>query len=153
MPRSHDDRTLDPGPRAWGLGLAIVIALVAIGWAGAQDLDARAQAIAAKLRCPVCQNESVADSPAELAAQMRALIREKLAAGETGEQIVAYFVSKYGDWILLEPPRRGVLWIVWLAPALALLGGTAFVVSYLRRTVKVRYVEAVHRSENQRPRV
>ncbi len=122
-------------PRGLVVILVIAIALIA-GQAAAEDLDARAQAIAAKLRCPVCQNESVADSPAELAAQMRALIREKLAAGETEEQIVAYFVSKYGDWILLEPPRRGVLWFVWLAPALALLGGTAFVVSYLRRAVR-----------------
>lgn len=134
--------------RASGFGLraqlrsALVVAVVLhiiAGQAAAQDLDARAQAIAAKLRCPVCQNESVADSPAELAAQMRTLIREKLAAGESEDQIVAYFVSKYGDWILLEPPRRGVLWIVWVAPALALLGGTAFVVSYLRRAVGAQH--------------
>ncbi len=129
MPRSHDSRT-------WGLGLAFAIALVAAGIVSAQDLDARAQAIAATLRCPVCQNESVADSPAELAAQMRALIREKLAAGETGEQIVAYFVSKYGDWILLEPPRRGVLWIVWIAPAVALLVGLLVAATYVRSTVR-----------------
>src|SRR5439155_437257 len=83
------------------------------------DPEARAQAIAAQLRCPVCQNESVADSPSELAAQMRTLIRAKVAAGETDQQIVDYFVSKYGEWILLEPPRRGPLWIVWLAPSVA----------------------------------
>lgn len=118
--------------------MVVAIALVTGGLASAQDLDARAQAIAAKLRCPVCQNESVADSPAELAAQMRTVIREKLAAGESEDQIVAYFVSKYGDWILLEPPRRGVLWLVWLAPAGASLVGGYFALSYLRRMVKRR---------------
>jgi len=114
------------------------VATVLAGGTFAQDLEAQAAAIAAKLRCPVCQNESVADSPAELAAQMRALIRHKLAAGETADQIVAYFVSKYGEWILLEPPRRGVLWIVWLAPALAVLAGAAVAVSYLRRGLRAR---------------
>jgi len=112
--------------------IAAAIAVPAL----AKDLDARAYAIAAKLRCPVCQNESVADSPAELAGQMRMLIREKLAAGETDEQIVDYFVSKYGQWILLEPPRRGLLWVVWLAPTAALLAGGYLARSYLRRAVR-----------------
>ncbi len=100
------------------------------------DLDARAQAIAARLRCPVCQNESVADSPAELAAQMRAMIRDRLAAGESEEQIIAYFVDRYGQWILLEPPRRGILWVVWLTPAAAVLAGAALAAAYLRRAIK-----------------
>jgi len=113
--------------------LVITVLLLAAGPATAKDLDARAAAIAARLRCPVCQNESVADSPAELAAQMRMLIREKLAAGETDKQIVDYFVSKYGAWILLEPPRSGLLWSLWLAPALALLGGAYLAVTYFRR--------------------
>lgn len=121
----------------WPYAALVIAALLAVsGTASAQDLEARAQAIAAQLRCPVCQNESVADSPAELAAQMRALIREKLAAGESDDQIVAYFVSRYGEWILLEPPRRGVLWIVWGAPALALLAGVWLAVTFLRRMVK-----------------
>ncbi len=101
----------------------------------AQGLDAQAQAIAVRLRCPVCQNESVADSPAELAEQMRALIREKLAAGEPPDQIIAYFVSRYGEWILLEPPRRGLGWIVWTAPVVVLFLGGALAVRFLRRTV------------------
>lgn len=106
--------------------------------ASAQEVDVRAQRVASKLRCPVCQNESVADSQSELSAQMRTLIREKIAAGETEDQIIRYFVSRYGEWILLEPPRQGVLWFVWLAPAAALLGGAAVVIAYLRRTVRPR---------------
>ncbi len=113
---------------AWVLALTMT--------ASAQEVDPRVQRIASKLRCPVCQNESVADSPSELSAQMRTLIRDRLAAGETEEQILRYFVSRYGEWILLEPPRHGVLWIVWLAPTVALLGGAALVIAYLRRTVR-----------------
>lgn len=115
---------------AWALALTLS--------ASAQEVDVRAQRVASKLRCPVCQNESVADSQSELSAQMRTLIREKLAAGETEDQIIRYFVSRYGEWILLEPPRQGVLWFVWLAPAAALLGGAAGVIAYLRRTVRPR---------------
>ena len=107
-----------------------VLALTCV--AAAKDPDARAQAIAAQLRCPVCQNESVADSPSELAAQMRTLIGEKIAAGETDEQILDYFVSKYGEWILLEPPRRGLLWLVWVAPAVALSVGGYLALSYVK---------------------
>jgi cytochrome c-type biogenesis protein CcmH len=106
--------------------------------ASAQEVDSRVRLIASRLRCPVCQNESVADSQSELSAQMRTVIRDKLAAGETEDQIVGYFVSRYGEWILLEPPRQGVLWVVWLAPAVALLGGAAIVIAYLRRSVPRR---------------
>lgn len=118
------------------LVLAWVFALTLT--ASAQEIDVRAQRVASKLRCPVCQNESVADSQSELSAQMRTLIRSKLAAGETEDQIIGYFVSRYGEWILLEPPRQGVLWFVWLAPAAVLLGGAAVVIAYLRRTVRPR---------------
>ncbi len=98
-------------------------------------MEAQVQAIASRLRCPVCQNESVADSPAELAGQMRALIRQKLEVGETPEKIVGYFVSKYGDWILLEPPRKGLLWLVWIGPVAALVLGLLSAGAFLRRRV------------------
>ncbi len=116
--------------------LFLLFGLIFVASAGAQGIDAQAQAIAAHLRCPVCQNESVADSPAELASQMRALIREKLAAGDSPDQIVAYFVSRYGEWILLEPPRRGLGWFVWIAPLAVLILGGVLVARFLRRTVR-----------------
>jgi cytochrome c-type biogenesis protein CcmH len=105
---------------------------------GAQPaaLDKQVRAIASRLRCPVCQNESVADSPSELAGQMRALIRAKLEEGQPPEEIVAYFVSRYGQWILLDPPRKGVGWILWSAPVVALLVALMAAVAFLRRTVR-----------------
>jgi len=113
----------------------VIVALIVARPLHAEGIDIQAQAIAARLRCPVCQNESVADSPAELAKQMRALIREKLAAGEPPDQIIAYFVSRYGEWILLDPPRKGLTWAVWLAPPAMFLVGIALVAAFLRRSV------------------
>src|SRR6202008_907501 len=70
--------------------------------------------VAVQLRCVVCQNLSVADSPSEMASQMRAIIRERLAAGESPAEVQRYFVERYGEWILLSPPRRGFNLLVWL---------------------------------------
>ena len=117
------------------VGAAVLVGVAAPAVAG-PSLDSQARAIAARLRCPVCQNESVADSPSELAAQMRQLIRTRLEEGESPEAIVAYFVSRYGEWILLDPPRRGIGWLVWLTPGVLLLGGIALAVRFLRRAVR-----------------
>jgi cytochrome c-type biogenesis protein CcmH len=92
--------------------------------------------IAGALRCTVCQNQPVSESNADLAKDMRAIIREQLRAGKSREEIVAYFVDRYGDYILLKPPfdRSGVL--LWLAPLLLLivLGGFAYL--FLRRRLQ-----------------
>ncbi len=94
-----------------------------IGAASSLSLEDDTQEIARLLRCPVCQNLSVADSPSELAVQMREVIRDRLRQGESREQIMAYFVEKYGEWILLSPARHGFNWLAWIAPFAGLLGG------------------------------
>ena len=79
--------------------------------------------VAKQLRCPVCQQLSILDSPADLAVEMRAVVRERLEAGDSEEEVLAYFVSKYGQWVLLDPPKEGFNLVVWLAPLVLLLGG------------------------------
>ena len=98
-----------------------------------RDLDELARSVAAQLRCPVCQGLSLADSPSELALEMKDVVREQLAAGRTPDEVKAYFVAKYGEWILLEPPRRGVNLLAYLLPAMALAGGLGVVWLALKR--------------------
>src|SRR3990172_1326019 len=97
------------------------------------DLELQARSIAAELRCVVCQNLSVADSPSEVAQQMRGIIREQLQAGKTREEIKAYFVSKYGEWVLLSPSPKGFSLLVWVLPFVAVIAGILFVVFVVRR--------------------
>jgi cytochrome c-type biogenesis protein CcmH len=89
--------------------------------------------VAARLRCVVCQNLSVADSPSEMAGQMRAVIRERLATGASPDSVVQYFVDKYGEWILLEPRRQGFTLLVWVLPPIALVAGLALLAVLLAR--------------------
>lgn len=99
-------------------------------------LDAEAAAVASQLRCPVCRNQSVLESNADLSREMQALVRERLAAGETPDEVKAYFVSRYGEWILLKPQARGVNLLVYLLPFLALASGAIVVRRLLRRWAK-----------------
>ena len=96
-------------------------------------LDARTSAVASTLRCPVCQGESIQDSPAELAQQMRAIVREKLRNGETPAQIQRYFVARYGEWILLEPAMTGLNVLLYALPVALVLGGLAIVYVLVKR--------------------
>src|SRR5574337_478685 len=113
-------RTTDSRKRPRVVWLLLTIALGI--WAGvalAGSLEEQMLRLAAELRCPVCQNLSVADSPSEMATQMREVIHEKLKNGESPDQIRNYFVSRYGEWILLSPARQGFNWLAWLLPFVA----------------------------------
>jgi cytochrome c-type biogenesis protein CcmH len=100
--------------------------------------DPRVYEIGSHLRCVVCQNLSVADSPSEMANQMRGVVRDRLAAGNSPEQVVQYFVDKYGEWILLKPRRQGFNWLVWLAPYGAVSVGLAIFAVVVRRWTRRR---------------
>ena len=97
-------------------------------WANEQLPDARqeaqAKALMEELRCLVCQGQSIADSNAELAGDMRALVRQRIAAGEKPEQVRSWLIERYGNWVSYRPPLEPVTWPLWAAPiALLLLGG------------------------------
>ena len=122
--------------------VAFLLALLFALPAGAAPVnEEQVREIASLLRCVVCQNLSVADSPSETANQMRQIIRERLANGETREQVQEYFVSKYGEWILLSPPRRGFNWLVWGLPFAGLLAGFAAIAVIVRRWSRPRKEE------------
>ena len=97
------------------------------------DLEEQAHKIASELRCPVCQNLSAGDSPSELAQQMRAIILQQLKEGKSPEQIKAFFVSKYGEWVLLAPEPKGFSLIIWVLPYVAVIAGIIFVIFVARR--------------------
>jgi cytochrome c-type biogenesis protein CcmH len=97
------------------------------------ELEARTTAVASTLRCPVCQGESIQDSPSDLARDMRALVREQLRAGKTPEEVKAYFVGRYGEWILLEPKMTGLNILLYVFPVILVLGGLALVAVLVRK--------------------
>ena len=103
--------------------------------APAPDLDDQTRAIATELRCVVCQNLSVADSPSEMAQQMRAIVREQLQAGKSPDEIKDFFVSKYGEWVLLKPKTTGFSALLWILPYVVLVLGVIAALWFVRRWV------------------
>ncbi len=95
-------------------------------------LEARARALSQELRCLVCQNQSIDDSAAPLAHDLRVILRERIAAGDTDKQAVDYLVRRYGDFVLLRPPFQADTWALWLGPVAVLLLGGAGVALYMR---------------------
>lgn len=96
----------------------------------------RAAEIAVKLRCPVCQGVSIADSPSGMATNMRAQVRELVMKGYSEEQIMSYFERSYGEFVRLEPPLRGLNVMLWVLPAIVLVLGTTFVIWKARTPVR-----------------
>lgn len=96
-------------------------------------LEAAVRDVASQLRCVVCQGLSIQDSPSELAREMKQIVRDQLAAGRTPDEVKDYFVARYGEWILLDPPARGFNLTVHVLPILGLLGGAVVVAVLLRR--------------------
>jgi cytochrome c-type biogenesis protein CcmH len=97
--------------------------------------ETRAEAIGHELRCLVCQNESVEDSDADLARDLRRIIRTRVVAGDSDQQVVDWMVARYGDFVRLKPPFDAQTWVLWLAPLLALCVGAGAVLFARRKTV------------------
>lgn len=108
--------------------------------ASAPDLEDQTRAIATELRCVVCQNLSVADSPSEMAQQMRAIVREQLQAGKSPDQIKDFFVSKYGEWVLLKPRTTGFSALLWILPYVVLGLGVIAALWVIQRWVRKKQV-------------
>ena len=96
-------------------------------------LEARAREISRGLRCVVCQNESIDESDADLAHDLRVLVRERLVAGDSDAQVVQFIVDRYGDFVLLRPPVKPETYLLWASPAILLLIAGAIIALYLRR--------------------
>ena len=96
-------------------------------------LEARVMAVATELRCLVCQNQTIADSHADLAADLRRQIREMLAKGDNERQVLDYMTARYGDFVLYRPPWKASTALLWLGPALLLLGALGTLALVLRR--------------------
>lgn len=121
---------------------ALLIALAISGGAFAVEpdetlndpsLEARARAISRELRCVVCQSESIDDSNAPLARDLRLLVRERITAGDDDAEVKYYIVQRYGDYVLLKPPVQGNTYLLWLTPALVLGVSTLVVAAHLRQ--------------------
>jgi len=97
------------------------------------ELEARARDISKGLRCVVCQNQSIDDSDASLARDLRVLVRERLTAGDTNEQVVTYVVSRYGDFVLLKPPFNLSTLALWLGPLFLIIFGLVVIFIFFRK--------------------
>lgn len=112
-------------------------------------LEARARAISGDLRCMVCQNQSIDDSDAELARDLRVLVRERLTAGDSDEEVIDFVVSRYGEFVLLRPRFNARNALLWTAPLLILAVGGVFILLRWHRPRR-RAAEPLSRSERER---
>jgi len=94
--------------------------------------EERARSIDRELRCPVCQNENIDDSNADLAHDLRVLVRQRVVAGDSNAQVKQYIVARYGNYVLLKPPLEAETYLLWFGPVLLLLGALAVVFTVYR---------------------
>ena len=122
--------------------LATVLLAATVGAASAKEaapaaadpaLEARMQAITLELRCLVCQNQTIADSNADLAVDLREQVREMLRQGKSNREIIDYMTARYGDFVLYRPPVKGTTALLWFGPGVLLLGGLVVLWMVLRR--------------------
>ncbi|MBA2286560.1 MAG: cytochrome c-type biogenesis protein CcmH [Ktedonobacteraceae bacterium] len=117
---------------AIGAVVAAIWSAMLLGSPQQPTLDQRVADVASQLKCPICQGESVQDSSSELAQQMRGVIRQQLQSGRSEQQVIQYFVDRYGEQIVLAPRRQGFTLLAWLAPLVLLLTGAVLLFFVLR---------------------
>jgi cytochrome c-type biogenesis protein CcmH len=136
------------------LAVLIFVALSAFAWAEETKLDAageeRVKVLAHELRCLVCQNQTIADSNADLAIDLRTQIREQIQAGKTNAQIKDYMVARYGDFVLYRPPVQSNTMLLWVAPFLLLIGGIGFLFRQLSKRRKLVAEQQLSHDDMQR---
>ncbi|MDZ7703478.1 MAG: cytochrome c-type biogenesis protein [Trueperaceae bacterium] len=151
-----------PALKTWGVRLALALLLLGVaatalpptpGLAYAQNIDQQVFDIARQLRCPVCRAESAADSNATSSIEFRNIIQEQLREGKSEAEIIGFFQARYGDWILLEPPKRGLHLLVWVLPIVVGAVGLGTLAYFVRRwTAQSRTVEDVDPEDLERVR-
>lgn len=117
---------------SWGIPL-VAIVIIVVGLAQGDTEGDEVHAIASRLKCPVCQSESIADSSSEVARDLRGFIAAELEAGRSSDEITQFFVDRYGESIVLDPSGSGRGLVLWLAPAVVLVIGIAGILGLRRR--------------------
>ena len=116
-------------------------------------LEERARVISKELRCLVCQNQSIDDSDAPLARDLRVLVRERLQAGESDEEVINFVVDRYGDFVLLRPPVKASTLVLWLSPVAALIVGIFLLLTWFRKQKQLVPVQAKPLSEEEKKKL
>ncbi len=136
--------------------LLLAVLTASAAWAFSADeplpdpaQEKRAIELSGELRCLVCQNQSILDSNADLARDLRRVVRERIAEGDSDEQVITYVVDRYGDWVLLDPPFKGYTLALWFGPLILLLIAGAGVFVYFRSSQKVAAPAAPLTAEEQ----
>jgi cytochrome c-type biogenesis protein CcmH len=139
--------------------LALFLALALVPAVAAFEIDEtlpdaaqelRARELSRQLRCLVCQNQSIAESNAPLAIDLRRIVRERVAAGESDAQVLDYMVARYGDWVLLKPPFKSSTYALWFGPILLFLLAAGAVALYYRRARRRVAAPPLDEAERQR---
>jgi cytochrome c-type biogenesis protein CcmH len=115
-------------------------------------LEKRVMAIAEELRCLVCQNQTIADSDADLAVDLRNQVREKLAQGMPDREVVNFMVQRYGDFVLYRPPVKTTTWLLWFGPFLLLVGALVFLALKVKRRGQLEPAVPLSEADMQRAR-
>ena len=116
-------------------------------------LEERARVISKELRCLVCQNQSIDDSDAPLARDLRVLVRERLQAGESNEEVINFVVDRYGDFVLLRPPVKASTLVLWLSPVAALIVGIFLLLTWFLKQKQFVPVQAKPLSDEEKKKL